>query len=848
MRVDVTMHAVDELGDEPTPSAIARVPTGGRVFVVGDLHLGPLADETTNAATAELSRLLDAVEGPALLVLAGDTFELAGRPNNTPSKVLAAHPQIAAAIARFAAGDARGVVVLAGDRDGAIVEEVWARREVERLLCASVASTLLLEISTGRRVERVQIEHGDRLSCSGAPRGANGPARHHAVGLGQCSVDGLVTGHTLAAELIDLGGCWYANCGCANQIVEHRPRRFGHEPVPVTVRQVSWVELEAGTTLHVHLAVGRSASTHLGPFDRLTTRPPDLAVPVKPAVVATLTPGQIWPPERLPDPTRRPRRVAAAGLGVIGAVNLLSALTPPLRERLEVLHGALPFAVPEIAAAAVAALGIGLCVLAAAVRRGQRRAWIGALALLAASVVGHLTKGLDVEEAALAAGLFAYLAVHGAAFGGRSGARQGRSRLALLASVVVGAGAVAVLTTVLAFRVPGRIALPAVGGRLIGLPTVALPERADLLSPVLAVIGLSSVALALWTVLRPARAQPTADDKLAWELVQRHASDTLDYFALRDDKQRFVWENTVVAYAVRNGTAIVSPDPVGPADERSGAWSAFRQHATANGWNVAVLGAGAASIPIYRAAGMTAVYVGDEGIVDTRRFSLDGGRCKALRQAVHRVDRAGYTVSFHDPANLPAELAERLRQVMAQSRRGAVERGFSMTLSRVFDARDTGLLLAIANAPDGSPAAFCQFVPAPGIGGFSLDLMRRSDGPHPNGLMDFVIVRTIEHLAALDLDGLGLNFATMRAVVAGEALDGVATRLQRQILRRLSDDMQIESLWRFSAKFDPTWRPRFVVLDAPELVFGASLAIARAESFWELPVVGRFLRPAPTPV
>jgi lysyl-tRNA synthetase class 2 len=64
----------------------------------------------------------------------------------------------------------------------------------------------------------------------------------------------------------------------------------------------------------------------------------------------------------------------------------------------------------------------------------------------------------------------------------------------------------------------------------------------------------------------------------------------------------------------------------------------------------------------------------------------------------------------------------------------------------------------------------------------------------------------------------------------------------------LSDDMQIESLWRFSAKFDPTWRPRFVVLDAPELVFGASLAIARAESFWELPVVGRFLRPAPTPV
>ena len=53
------------------------------------------------------------------------------------------------------------------------------------------------------------------------------------------------------------------------------------------------------------------------------------------------------------------------------------------------------------------------------------------------------------------------------------------------------------------------------------------------------------------------------------ELVRRYASDTLDYFALRDDKQRFVYESTVVAYTVHNGTAVVSPDPVGPADEQT---------------------------------------------------------------------------------------------------------------------------------------------------------------------------------------------------------------------------------------------------------------------------------------
>jgi lysyl-tRNA synthetase class 2 len=60
----------------------------------------------------------------------------------------------------------------------------------------------------------------------------------------------------------------------------------------------------------------------------------------------------------------------------------------------------------------------------------------------------------------------------------------------------------------------------------------------------------------------------------------------------------------------------------------------------------------------------------------------------------------------------------------------------------------------------------------------------------------------------------------------------------------MSDSMQIESLWRFNAKFDPVWQPRFVVWDSAEQSLGAALAIARAESFWELPIIGRFLVPA----
>ncbi|TML38209.1 MAG: DUF2156 domain-containing protein, partial [Actinobacteria bacterium] len=76
-----------------------------------------------------------------------------------------------------------------------------------------------------------------------------------------------------------------------------------------------------------------------------------------------------------------------------------------------------------------------------------------------------------------------------------------------------------------------------------------------------------------------------------------------------------------------------------------------------------------------------------------------------------------------------------------------------------------------------------------------------------------------------------------------EAGDSMTQRVERWLLRRMSGSMQIQSLWSFNAKYDPTWQPRYVVYDAPEHVLAVAVAIARAESFWELPLIGRFFVP-----
>jgi lysyl-tRNA synthetase class 2 len=396
-------------------------------------------------------------------------------------------------------------------------------------------------------------------------------------------------------------------------------------------------------------------------------------------------------------------------------------------------------------------------------------------------------------------------------------------------------------------RIPLDRAIAGVSLRLVGNRSVSLPHQIDtLLSPALLAVGIGIALSVGWLAFRPAvTARTTSFRPLSRErarfLVERYGTDSLSYFALRSDKEWFGHRDSLVAYRVHNGIALVSPDPVGPVSQRADAWAAFREFADDHGWAVAVMAAGGDWLPVYGASGMHDLYIGDEAVVDVRTFSLDGKQNKSLRQSVGRVRKAGYRVEMFDPSKLAPELEHQLRDLMTESRKGDVERGFSMTLGRAFEPDDRGLLLAVAFDPNDLPAAFCQYVPARAISGWSLDLMRRSErGDHPNGLTELVVVDTIEHLRKEGYAGLALNFATFRAVLACEAGDRFVHRVEKWFLERMSDSMQIESLWTFNEKFQPEWHPRYACYDSPEHLLSASIAVARAESFWELPLIGRF--------
>ncbi len=208
-----------------------------------------------------------------------------------------------------------------------------------------------------------------------------------------------------------------------------------------------------------------------------------------------------------------------------------------------------------------------------------------------------------------------------------------------------------------------------------------------------------------------------------------------------------------------------------------------------------------------------------------------------VRQMVGRVCRQGYVAEVRRVQDIPqAEIVRLVRQ--ADSWRGSpTERGFSMALGRVGGTEDGQCVVATATE-GGVLRAVLHFVPW-GSDGLSLDLMRRDRSAAP-GLNDFLIVEAIKAAGDLGVKRFSLNFAVFRAALErGERIGaGPVLRAWRGVLIFLSRWFQIESLYKFNAKFSPEWVPRFLVFpgttDAPRI----GLAALEAEAFLVWPTIG----------
>jgi lysyl-tRNA synthetase class 2 len=123
----------------------------------------------------------------------------------------------------------------------------------------------------------------------------------------------------------------------------------------------------------------------------------------------------------------------------------------------------------------------------------------------------------------------------------------------------------------------------------------------------------------------------------------------------------------------------------------------------------------------------------------------------------------------------------------------------------------------------------------------SLDLMRR-DRKAEAGVNELLIVDALRACPGLGVNHVSLNFAVFRSTLErGERLGaGPFLKGWRRVLLFASRWFQIESLYRFNAKFQPTWVPRFVVYPATPDLPRIAVAALEAEAFLTWPHLRRF--------
>ncbi|MEU9339320.1 phosphatidylglycerol lysyltransferase domain-containing protein [Streptomyces sp. NPDC048290] len=564
--------------------------------------------------------------------------------------------------------------------------------------------------------------------------------------------------------------------------------------------------------------------------------------------------GRVWRGLRGPRPESVPVLVARA-CALVGLLDIAAGVFPRFRHsRMHALAEVLPGALGPFAAALSLSAGVLLLLLAHGLRRRKRRAWRAAVVLLPAGALAQFAYHHSLIGVLISLGLLWALLRHRGQF---AALPDPRSRWRALANfVLMGAGSLALGLVIVSVHHGRMVGDPSWATRLThvlyGLFGVDGPvdykgSTSWTVAASLGALGLLTAVTTIYLAFRPEHpaARLTKDDERRLRaLLERHGGrDSLGHFALRRDKAVVFSPSgkAAVTYRVVSGVMLASGDPIGDVEAWPGAIERFMDVARAHSWTPAVMGCSETGGEVWtRETGLDALELGDEAVVDVPDFSLAGRAMRNVRQMVTRVERAGYETRVRRVRDLGEAELERVRRAADDWRGTATERGFSMALGRVGDPADGDCLIATAHkaeaelGPYGDLKAVLHFVPW-GTDGVSLDLMRRDRTADP-GMNELLIVAALRAAPRFGITRVSLNFAMFRSALArGEKIGaGPVLRVWRGLLVFLSRWFQIESLYRFNAKFRPRWEPRFVVYRASADLPRIGVAAMRAEGFPDL--------------
>jgi phosphatidylglycerol lysyltransferase len=483
-----------------------------------------------------------------------------------------------------------------------------------------------------------------------------------------------------------------------------------------------------------------------------------------------------------------------------------------------------------------------LLLVARALMRGKRHAWLLSVALLVFSMLSAIVSRAHSSYILFAMLLLVVLLALAPLFPTKSDPRALRR------------GYLALGVCVLAFVSHGMVAGLWQRELAQGVVHMAAQPRAFILF-VLRLILFLSLGYSVVEILRPvlsARRLQRDEHRRARAVVAHYGASTTAHFALGADKSYF-WsatERALLAYRLVAGVALLLGDPVGPEEEAAPLLLAFLTYCKRQDWAFAIYQAGPRIRQICRAWDHNAYKVGEEAVVHVTSFTTAGKVGAPVRHAIARAKRDGVRVQCWQGQAVPELIfagMKRISQTWLEAHGTTTQMGFSM--GRFPADWSPELLTAVALDAQGEVQAFLTWTPLYAGIGWSLDNIRRLKETTP-GAMEMLIAESIEwartrgfarmSLGLAPLAGLDSRLrADLYVAAAAQAAEGNPFVHRPSWLERSAGFLysrklllgNYASLYAFKAKFRPVWEPRYLVVTDTRGLPRVLAALMRAHGY-----------------
>ncbi len=347
------------------------------------------------------------------------------------------------------------------------------------------------------------------------------------------------------------------------------------------------------------------------------------------------------------------------------------------------------------------------------------------------------------------------------------------------------------------------------------------------------VLALLVAIAALTLLLRVPRLHPARPDATQLRHAARIVAAQRDpeaCLALTGDKSLLFSDDGrgFVMFGVHGRSWIALGGPVGPSDIASELGWAFVDMARRAGMRPVFYEVGERHLPLMLDLGLSLHKLGERGVVDLTRFSLDGPAHKKLRHAHARALRDGFEMEIVLPPHGPALIAA-LREISDDwlSAKKTREKRFSVGR---FDPDWLARWPLVLVRQQGRLLAFANILQTEVVGHVTIDLMRHVRDAPP-GVMDYLFIELMLRLKGQGVHSFSMGMAPLSGLESRRGTR-IWNRFGAAIFQHGGHFYNFAGLRAFKAKFNPDWDPRYLAAAsaAPPMVPLTDAAILIAGS------------------